>query len=388
MFFILPFTACKTTRLDTDIACVPMTQSSTSQSASELLAIEGFTVLKSDTAVDLSRISKIMFKNDKAIVLNYNDKDDKQDIWVFDTKSGLPTAKIGQQDSEAEGYEGLNDIALDGNEIKCSVAGKKSFFNYNLAGKLNSRTPSGVFGEELEYTPEGWVVYNEYNSTDVSGLNHLVFYDRKGKVTKSAYPYLKAQDGNGYAFAGSLTASNGLWFNPPFCDTVFEIKGSEIVPRYMFDFGERAMPEQQRQKKMTGWDTAEYSFLDEGFAKMDQFVVFQYYDNHRLKLGMFDEEANQFVAFRDLKKDPIYELIQVGRIYPKDKNSFALKILPCRIRYLVNNNLLDLTVLSQSYPALANALKSLDNSPILLYLSFKPKPSRRVNRASIPSNFF
>ncbi|MFN0175693.1 MAG: 6-bladed beta-propeller [Saprospiraceae bacterium] len=367
---------CTNKLMDSDGIIVQVGQSSTRQKASDLLSIEGFTALEFNNDVELKGISKILFKDDMAIVLNY--VGDKQDLWVFDQKTGKALTKIGKQNNEPDGYDGLNDIAFDGDEIRCSAAGKMSFMNYDLAGNLRSTTKSGVFGEELERTSSGeYVVYNEYNSTKISGLNHLIFYDRNGNVTKRTYPYPEAQDGNGYGFAGSLTASDGLWFNPPFCETVFEIVGHKVIPRYVFDFGQKAMPEDVRQKKMSGWDTDKYSFLSDGFAKTGRFLVLEYHDEQKAKLGVFDEVTGRFVCLRDLQQDYLYELIQLGDIFPKGQRSFALVLRPSRIRYMLKNNLLDLDGLGERHPNLVTALKNIEpkSNPLILYLAFKPNAS-------------
>jgi len=365
--------SCQTGLLETELVRIPVNRSSMSQQAKDLFKIDGFTALETGNAIDLRGISKLLFKNETVVVLNY--VGDKQDVWVFDQHTGKVRNKIGSQSNELDGYEGLNDIVLDGDQIRCSVAGKMAFFNYDLGGNLLSKTQSGVFGEEVERASDGsFVVYNEYNSTKISGLNHLLLYDRSGNLTRRLYPYLEVQDGNGYAFAGSLTASDGIWFNPPFCDTLFEIRKDEMVAQYLFDFGQKAMPENVRQQKMTGWDTERYAFLGEGLAKVGKFLVFEYAEDQKVNLGAFDETTGQFVSFRDLKEDHLFELLQVGDIFPKDQNSFALLLRPSRIKYMLKQNLLDREALTKEYPDLVRALNLVEssNSPVILYLSFIP----------------
>jgi len=373
--------SCRTGLLETGLVRIPVNRSSTSQQAQDLFKIDGFTALETGDAIDLRGISKVLFKDETVVVLNY--VGDKQDVWVFDQHTGKVRNKIGSQSNEPNGYEGLNDILLDEDQIRCSVAGKMAFFNYDLGGNLLSKTQSGVFGEEVERASDGsYVVYNEYNSTKISGLNHILLYDRSGNLTKRLYPYLETQDGNGYAFAGSLTASDGIWFNPPFCDTLFEVRKDEMVAQYHFDFGQKAMPENVRQQKMTGWDTERYAFLGEGLAKVGKFLVFEYAEDQKVNLGVFDETTGQFVSFRDLKEDHLFELLQVGDIFPKDQNSFALLLRPSRIQYMLKQKQLNLDAISKEYPDLAQALNlvELSNSPVILYLSFVP--GARIDKAS------
>lgn len=341
---------------------------------SDIALIQGFTQLQSSPEIDLRNITKLLFKDDKVIALNFTG--DKQDLWVFDEKTGRMLHRIGQQNNEPEGYDGLNDVALTGSDLYVSAAGKMAFMQYGLDGAFRSSVKSGIFGEEIEPNNEGELVaYNEFNATDISGLHHLVFYDKKGNVVQRMYPYLQAQDGNGFAFAGSLTASNGLWFNPPFSDTVFEISGRKLHPQFIFDFGEKAMPLQVRAQKLDGWDTDKYSYLSESMVKTGNFFLFKYHDEHRLKLGIFDEISGRFASFRDMQPDGLHELFQLGDLYHKDAYTFALLLQPKRIQYLQQKNLMDMNMLQQQYPELAAALSAYtpESGPMVLYVRIKPE---------------
>ncbi|MBN8680844.1 MAG: 6-bladed beta-propeller [Chitinophagales bacterium] len=355
---------------ETEIKKISITQSNPDTKASDLFYLQGFTPMEFGAGLDWRGISKILFKEDGTmIILNYIG--DKQDVWLVDQRSGKTLLKIGEQNIDDNGYEGVNDIILDQGEIKFCVAGKMAFMNYDLGGTLRSCVKTGVFGEEMEKTSAGeYVVYNEYNSTKISGLNHLVFYDKDGNITKRISPYLASQDGNGYDFAGSLTSSEGLWFNPPFCDTVYEIAGNKLHPRYFFDFGQTAMPDNVKNKKLTGWDTNKFSFLSKGFAKIGRFIIFEFYDNQKVRLGIYDESTEQFVGFGDFRQDYLFELLRLGDIFPKDAQSFALQIRPSRLNYLLSKNLIDLAALEYHNPGLTVALKNSaqNNVPLILYV--------------------
>ncbi len=372
--FLSVFCSCVNKFLDSEAKVIDMNRGVTGLKVSDLVSVQGFTVLEQNNEIDWRGITKMLFKEDGTVViLNY--VGDKQDVWLVDQNTGKALLKVGAQNNEEEGYEGLNDIILDQGDIRFCVAGKMAFKNYDFGGNFRSSIKSGIFGEEMEKTPSGeYVVYNEFNSTKISGLNHLIFYDKKGNISKRIYPYLSSQDGNGYDFAGSLTTSNGLWFNPPFCDTVFEIIGYKLQPRYYFDFGQNNMPEQIRQKKLTGWDTQKFSFLSRGFAKIGKFIVFEYYENQKIKLGMFDEMTEQFISFNDAEPDFMLELMRLGDIFPKAQQSFALQIRPSRIKYLLNKNLLDLNALDLNNPGLGASLKNAaqNNVPLIVYISIKP----------------
>ncbi|GAB4488117.1 MAG: hypothetical protein OHK0019_04020 [Saprospiraceae bacterium] len=355
----------------------------TTQDLSSLLFIEGFTSIQdNNNSFSLRGINKILFADGKLIILS--NETDFQDILVFDEKSGVFLNKIGHQSDLKDGYEGLNDIILDGKEIRASVAGKMSFMNYDFSGKLVSTVKNGVFGEELELCEghDQYIVYNEYNSSEISGLNHLLFYDKKGNLLKKSYPYSKEQDGNGYSFAGFLSKSrDNIWFNPSFCDTVYSVTPHKIVPRYIFEFGQFAMPRSVRAKKLTGWDTDRYTFLGESFVDLDEHLVFNYFEDRRIKLGVYDKQTGNYISFKDSKEDFLKELVQGDIIFPKENNSFALVLRSSRVLYMLKKQLLNLEEIERNYPELAMTLKNItpNSNPIILYLRLKPNSRIQEN---------
>lgn len=359
---------------------VPMSHSTSGNKLSDILSLDGFTVLETSDNTSLRSVSEVYFKNGKVIVLD--NQTDFQDIWAFDEATGKFLQKIGHQSrNDADGYEGLNDLALNpsSDEIVGLVAGKMAFMHYDQNGNLQKTLPNGVYGDEIEMLANGgYLVYNEYGASDISGLNFLLFYDKEGNLLKRTLSYPERCDGNSYDGVGFLSRSDGtIWFNPPFCDTVFEIEGFKAIPRYQFDFGQSSIPEQLRWRKLTGWDVDEYSYLKEGFVKLGRFVVVQYFDKQRLKIGIFDEQTGKFLSLYEAEKDFLYELAQVGKIFSKENSSFALVLEPRRIRYLFNKKLLDETELAKHHPELLAAVKNnaSSNNPIMLYFSFKPGAS-------------
>jgi len=375
LFILVLNLSCSQNLLESESSLIPVTTSVTGKKISDILSVTGFTALQSDPSFQLKGINKLLFSNGDIFILDNGT--DFQNIWLVDEKTGRFKGRIGKQGNGAEDYEGLNDIALDEDKrLVCSVAGKMSLMRYDQAGNMTDAIKTGVFGEEVEARKEGFVVYNEYNATDISGLHHLLFYDRRGNLVGRAFPYPEKQDGNGFAFTGFLSGSNGqIWFNPAFSDTVYEISGQHIIPRYVFNFGSARLPAGLREEKLSGWDAHDYSYLDENFIKTGRFLVFGYFDHRKIKLGVFDESTAKFLGFQDAEKDYLYELVQLGDLYPKGPDSFALVLRPSRILYLMKNNLLDMAAIAENQPELAAALKNIDSksNPLILYLAFNPE---------------
>ena len=218
-----------------------------------------------------------------------------------------------------------------------------------------------------------FVAYNEYNATPISGMNHLLFYDAKGNIERRMFPYPESLNNNGYAFSGFLSKSgDGLWFSPPFSDTVFEVGKNTCTPRYVLDFGRQPLRETLANKVADGWDVHNEAYLSEFFVKTGRFILLQFYRDKKISTGIFDEQSGRFLAFRDAPRDYLYELVQLGDMYAKDNTSFALAITPARVRYMVSNGLLDESNLTSRHPELWNALQTVQagDNPLVLYLGW------------------
>lgn len=344
--------------------------------SSDILTLEGFTALTPSENDPLRSIRKAVFLNDKIIVLD--NRTDFKNIYAFDEKTGVFLNRIGYQSESEGGYNEVYDIVPEPetNNIICLVAGKMAFMTYNLSGNPVSILPNGMYGQHMAVLPDGsYIVYNEFGATDISGMFHLIFYDKSGNLIKRMDPYPPTSDGWGYEYAGFLASGNNkIWFNPPFSDTIFSVSKNNFSPAYVLDFKGKEVPVEVRKKKLSGWDTDNNSFLCEGFATAGQYAVFHIFDEHKTVLGIFDSASGNFYNARDFNEnDWLYPLIQVGDIFQKNNNSFALVLEPRRIRYMMRNNKINMEELGRKHPGLARTLadKDSENKYILLYLSTK-----------------
>ncbi|MBK7938399.1 MAG: 6-bladed beta-propeller [Lewinellaceae bacterium] len=352
--------------------------------ASELFDLEGFVTLAPSESAPLRSIRKAVFSNGKIIILD--NRTDFQNLYVFDEKTGIFLNKIGHQSESQGGYNELYDIVPEPgkNNITGLVAGKMAFMTYDLSGNLLSTLPNGMYGQQMAILPDGgYVVYNEFGATDISGKYHLVYYDNKGNLIKRALPYPESSDGWGYEYTGFLTsAGHQIWFNPPFSDTVFSLSKNRITPVYVLDFKGKEVPVELRKKKLTGWDTDNNAFLYEGFVTTGQYAVFHIFDEQKTSLCVFDNLSGNFYNARNFREDDwLYPLVQVGDVFQKSETSFALVLEPRRIRHMMANNKINMEELGRRHPDLAQTLadKDSENKYILLYFSTRPVLRRDGN---------
>lgn len=357
---------------ESDVPIVSLQHSVSNKKVTDLLQLEGFTVLDKGLERRMDFISKALFREGKIFLLN--NSGDFQDLLVFDEITGSFLGKLGNQGSGQGDFEGMNDIVLNKDLIRACIAGKYAFFDFNNSGQVVRQTQSGIFGEELEKLEDGYVAYNEYNATDISGNNHLIFYDDNGNITSRLFPYPDHKNGMSFGFAGSLSYSDGTaWFNPPFSDTIFQVNKNKIIPRFIMDFGTLEIPESIRNSKINGEETYNYGFIGEGFFKSGAMSIFQFYYSPKICNGIFDERTKGFLNIREAEKDFLFELLQIGLIFPKDSDTFAWLIPPDRMKYLISNNLIDFSMLARFSTMDTSSVmeRAKEGMPLLLYLRFK-----------------
>ncbi|MCC6462993.1 MAG: 6-bladed beta-propeller [Saprospiraceae bacterium] len=369
------FSACRNDTPDSTLTTISVLQSDNNQKLSDWLHLEGFTSLHVSDMQGIDRFrsaSKVLFANGKIIVL---DRDtDFKTVWLFDANSGARLGKIDYRNDGAPG--GLQDIALLSNDELCTLEPQeRGFRRYGLDGQYHGSLANGVVGDRLLCRPNGdYIVYNEYCATPVSGYHQLLYFDRAGNLSRQACPYPEAVDNSGYLFSGFLSASNqSAWFSPPFCDTVYELVQSKIVPRYVFDFGGASVPEQLRSSKVSGWDLDAYAYLSEDFIKINDIALFKYFSNQRVHLGFYNERSKVYLNCRNAAQDGFSELLN-GAVFPKGDNAFAVVLSPARIKYLLEHQRVDMEQLKTLSPELQAALARIDPAgpidPLLLYFSF------------------
>jgi hypothetical protein len=355
------------------IVVVTVKESSDTQQLSDFLSIDGFTLIESSAPHEVRGFDDMLFAEERMFVLD--NSTDFQDIWSFDL-NGFFLGKIGHQsETVVDAYSGLNDISLTpkSNKLCALDAGKTSFKEYDFSGNLQKNLPNGVFGHDMAFDGDNYVVYNEFGASDISSNFYLLFFNQKGDLLKRLAPYAKDLNGNGYTFSGFMSqSSNSVWFSPPFCDTIYEVFNSKIEPRYVFDFGGQTIPEAIRQRKIDGWDVHNFSYLTEGFIKLGRFSLIEYFSEQRVNLGLFDDSKGTFLSFSGARKDYLTEILRVGQSFPKNVHSFAFVIKPDRIRYMFNKGLLDIDYFTKNNPSLLGALTKANtngNTSIVLYIS-------------------
>ncbi|MEZ4920701.1 MAG: 6-bladed beta-propeller [Saprospiraceae bacterium] len=346
---------------------------------SDLFYTNGYTILETSPESELRSLHKVLFVDDKVIVVD--NETDFHNALVFDEGSGRFLTKIGNQtdiNDPQNGYMSLMDIShIPGtNTVRIISSGQNAFIDYSLStGEYLRHYPSGQFGDDIAVFEDGKsVVYNEFNSSEYTGTNHLIFYDEKGNLTGRMHSYERGKDHAGFLFTGFLSKiGNDVWFNPPFSDTIYKVEYQSVTPKFVFGFGGKTLPEGMKNKS-AGINLLDYSFLNEDFFTDGSFSIAATTEKEKIHIYAFDHSnSNLSIDLRATNpSDPLYHLFQSGRIFPKDSKTFGFAILPTRLNYLISKNKITKEALDNVLPGLYDKAAALDRSgnPIIIYLSF------------------
>jgi len=341
------------------------------------LKFDGFVTLNSDLNNPIRSIANLLFIKDKLIVLD--NETDFHHIHVFDANSGIYLYNIGkitETNDPRNGIKGISDVAYNptNNEIRILSRGHLSFSDYDLAGNFLRSIPIGAFGDHLAYlSPNEWVVYNELTSTEITGLNYLLFYNNQGDLLKRSMAYNTNQDNIGYQFTGFLRRSgDNIWFSPPFSDTIFLIENQKASPTYSLQLGANALPVNLRASHVNGNDLLDATYLDEGLFANGRFLVFTFQRSRKMLLGIYDAEQNVFFDSENSDKSkPINQLLRAGKVFTKNSHTFALVLTPYQIQRFMTK--FDRSEWEKLAPGLFDRAeqKIPDDQWYVLYFSFK-----------------
>lgn len=323
----------------------------------------------------IKSIRKVIFTTDRIIILD--NETDLKNVWMFDDQ-GNYLRKLAEEGEGTNQYKGLNDMSAYKEEITLLSAAKHTFLNCSTTDRRTKAIFNASIGDMMERTNEGgYVLYNEYSSTDATLNNYLVFYDKECHLIEAKMPYDFEKEGISYSWSGFLSRSdNRIWFSPPFNNTIYEVdEKKRVIPRYQFDFGKYNIPDSVESKNMRPPYVEYYGFAGEWFVKSGNLVQFEYFLNMRVCRGIYDESTGRFCDLRNVARDAFSGLFSRASVMPKNGDEFALVLRAEQVESLMDDRLVDVEALNSSYDRLGDAIKTAydRHQPILLF--FKNKNS-------------
>lgn len=255
----------------------------------------------SECFVSNTKKVKIDFYEDKVILANDPGLAEFERLMVFNLKDGSYLNDIGKSGEGPNDFWGLRDFVISKKRksVILLVAGKMSLMEYSLDGKLQKSTRIGIFGDEIEWLNNGFLVYNELNASDLTGNNFLIELNEKGDVTRKLLPYDLKRNGLGVSFSGFLDKNykGDLLFNPPFGDTIFVVKNDGgIFPYITFDLGNNKVANSlaANQGALLGGGLFGKTFLCSRNLELKSGLLIEFNENDRNKIGYYNYNNQKF----------------------------------------------------------------------------------------------
>lgn len=219
----------------------------------------------------------------------------RQSVWFF-TYDGeyLNEIKIPEGRGPGEIIH-MSDVIIT-NDEKIHALGAYKIVEYDLEGSLQNEVNFKFFIYKIAYNS----LTNEYIGYADNSINldlpdeyarkNLIFLNKDGDITQSFLPIKEGREQMGYKIPNNFPFyGTQIMFSPHLVDTVYKIQESEIIPKYVLDFGEHAIPESAFEKRK------EYS---EGLFDWAEFQREELVGNNYVTFLQFFNETDSHLFFR------------------------------------------------------------------------------------------
>ncbi|HUH18115.1 6-bladed beta-propeller [Albibacterium sp.] len=244
----------------------------------------------------VSRIDKILFFNNKCLIL---DKTSKA-IFIFDI-NGKYLTKVQYPGKGPGEYSSIIDFDIDekGTIYALDIT-RNSIFKYDIEGKFIEVNKLDHFSKNLAIVDSSKVITFHPISIETIPTGTLVM-----NMNNVVHPLLPFEGHRGshkkISFLNSfaLTNSENILFSEDLSDTIYEISkdGLQLKAKYFIDFGKRALSEELR--KNPDYFFMSPTLIDEGWH------ISNYFENSKYFTCSFNLEGKTWVLFYH-KKNKTY----------------------------------------------------------------------------------
>ncbi|MEC3880618.1 6-bladed beta-propeller [Parapedobacter sp. 10938] len=248
------------------------------ESYKELIKEIAFIPLETNEHSLLSHIDKVVFHKGRFYI--HDRRFAALKVFSEEGKYIRSIGNIGRGPGE---FTTLMDFLLDTEEDKLLLLSnnEKAVMEYDLEGNYLRTMQTNVFASSFVKIGDSYHYFINQNNNDVSGLNNLIVMDENSRVLDRLFPFPEAFNVMLPDHSFLLGNVDGALFHPTLSDTVFQLTANqEIYPKYVFDFGEKALPLPMRTS-YEAYNTDEvynYSRLGNRLAETEHVISFNFLD--------------------------------------------------------------------------------------------------------------
>lgn len=259
-----------------------------------------------DTMIDITSVSKLQItENKNSVLVTYTkvlikdslifalDKEFKG-LKVFNLKGDFVRmiGSIGQGPGE---YTYLNDFRIS-NDTVSILTGTQQIINYSVNGDYLNTLEIERFADNFATNNKEFYFFMNYNVGSPEGLAYnLEITDRNFKLRAQGAPFSEA-NGNmpSFGYTGFLQEkSDEIWFSEAFDNRIQILKGTELVDKYVFDFGTYGKPENTSVAEVAE-KRLDVAHLGKNLFENEKFLIFDYFIAPQLKMGIYDRITKRF----------------------------------------------------------------------------------------------
>ncbi len=354
----------------------------------DLIEIESMIFLSNE--YPLGYIEKIVQKEHLLYLLDNS----AGQLYCFDI-NGQYQWHFGDKGNNEKQVKGLDDFSLipGKNElVLLDHKGMSLVFINALDGSFVSKKPIELFAHEVAVLdPNNYLIFTDFSIWNPAIDGNLIALDSSLKIISKDFPISAKGAEMAFSKVRSLNSlhPDNILFNPLLNDTIFSISPTKgIQPKYAVDFGTLTLnplgfsPEQLRNKLI---DCRQHASRIDNIIELNNTLFFTFcyqdgyycfYDITTQKVLTFSTEAleeNLFLGGLNLKPMGVSE----------SREQFIFTVDPFLIadqyQFIAENNQKsnELEEWFQKFPFFLQVSNqtTLDDNPILVFASFKPKQS-------------
>jgi hypothetical protein len=312
-----------------------------------------------DSSFFVASIEKLIVFNNEMFILD----DRFSNLLRFDS-SGYFINNYGKIGLGKNEYSKINDFDIDiiNKWVVIFSNSDKSLYYYSLeTGSFIKRVNIKLFGSQICTLPNNQIMlYRNFSNEAKEKAKdyNIIIIDSVGKATSKAFPFNSAISFIEWRASGFLRKTNGnLFFLNPFSDTIFKYHENSFEPfietNILSENIRKIREDHDKLFKSKAIVDSSASYMGSSFLKNDQFIVFDYAKDRRVKTAVYDIKKNTFVSMSTkYKTDPLITLA-LTPVYLKSDNTIFFKF-----------NLKDLLRAKSKYPELFKKLS--DSNQIIV----------------------
>jgi hypothetical protein len=350
---------------------IPIKINSIGQNKSITDYIEKIDFVRLQTCDDclLSQVNKIIIQGQTLYILDAQ----YSTLSAFNLNGQFIT-RIGEIGSGPGQFQTLKDFILTDSVLQLLCNDKKAILKFSNEGKYLTAERIKLFGHNFEYFDSKWYFFINQNNSDLSRDYNLIITDSTKNASIQRYFAYPSTLNAEISFSGFLRKNyEGLLYNSPLSDTVFQITKEGIYPKYAFSFGDYTLPQKAKRTLQDFMQNGlQYAYLGNGIYDNDSLLAFSYTSRGILSYGFYDKQSKNLLGKSSIKND-IFSIL-VNQPVALINNTFISTISPNHLLNATTKNPSLLLDLKKKWPSLYEIIPTLkeDDNAILAFYNIKP----------------